>query len=670
MITSSNTNTLRPNEVRRIPRYGVSLLKSVFPPVAKSPRTKILKAGQLTVSAASTPHTLDSELQSVCQTMNQRHPELWAGNWQQAKASGSGQHFESQSQADLALAGHIARVCLALGHLNIGLFDAVEQVFSQSGLASREKWLDRPDYRTATIGLAIDGCSAMSSTMRQQLPLDSYGDMRNAKAFAHKWRGKLVHVTTRDAWLKWDEERWKLCEKDEHIACAKECSAEILASASASFANDQEKGKKLIADAMAAHNLPKIMAMLKMAVSEPEMAVTDRELDANSMLLGVQNGVVDLIKGQLLFNQPDMLVTRYCEANFVEDLPCPRWESFLDQVFVSDMETIESVQRLLGYTLTGLITEEVLVICFGYGSNGKSVFNNVIQRIMGGYSKTAPPSLLAARRADDSGPRNDVAALAGARYVSVNELQAGDRLDEQVVKQLAGREPIAARFLHKEFFEYLPTFTAWLRTNHKPIITGEDDGIWRRLVLIPFQRKFEAHEQDPQLEAKLMEERDGILMWMLEGTRMYLKDGLKLSPRIKSEAARYRTESDRIGEFLDDAMEADSGAKLNQQTAFNEWNEWSKANGFRLSSKKSFTQRLAERGYPEGKSGSNRFYVGLRLRSNSPTSSTSSPQDRVDGIFAISANSKNISSHEEKTGNSTNPVQPVLAPNDIAGETQ
>jgi putative DNA primase/helicase len=458
----------------------------------------------------------------------------------------------------------------------------------------------------------MDGCVANRDIVSQQLPLDSYGDIRNAKAFAHKWRGQLVHVTTRDAWLKWQNERWGLCEKDEHIACAKECSADILASASAAFANDQDKGKKLIADAMAAHNLPKVLAMLKMAVSEPNMAVTDRELDANPMLLGVQNGVVDLRKGHLLFNQPEMLVARYCEASYVEDMPCPRWESFLDQVFVGDEETIESVQRLLGYTLTGLVTEEVLVMCFGYGSNGKSVFNNVVQRIIGGYSRTAPPSLLAARRADDSSPRNDLAALAGARYVSVNELQAGDRLDEQVVKQLAGREAIAARFLHKEFFEYMPTFTAWLRTNHKPIITGEDDGIWRRLVLVPFQRKFEAHEQDSQLEAKLMEERDGILKWMLEGTRMYLEDGLKLSPRIKSEAARYRKDSDLIGEFLADKTEADPNAKLNQGTLYEWFQEWCKANGLRQHSKKTFTQRLAERGFVEGRSNGERYYHGLK----------------------------------------------------------
>ena len=623
MITTSNTNTSNPNQARRIQRYRASLLKAVFPPVAKRPKTKSPKSGQLTVLTA--PTSLDPGFQPVCQIMSQRHPELWTGNWQHATAHGTGQPFESQSQADLALAGHIARACSALGHSHIELPDAVEQVFAQSGLAMRDKWADRADYRESTIARAIDGCTALRETGDGHVPLDSYGDIRNAKAFAHKWRGKLVHVTTRDAWLKWDEERWKLCEKDEHIACAKECSADILLSASAAFANDQDKGKKLIADAMAAHNLPKILAMLKMAVSEPNMAVTDRELDANSMLLGVQNGVVDLSKGQLLSNQPDMLITRYCEASFAEDMPCPRWASFLDQVFNSDTETIESVQRLLGYTLTGLVTEEVLVICFGYGSNGKSVFNNVIQRIMGGYSRTAPSTLLAARRADDSSPRNDLAALAGARYVSVNELQAGDRLDEQVVKQLAGREAIAARFLHKEFFEYMPTFTAWLRTNHKPIITGEDDGIWRRLVLIPFQRKFEAHDQDPQLEATLMKERDGILMWMLEGTRMYLKERLKLSPRIKSEAARYRKDSDLIGEFLADKTEADPNAKLNQGTLYQWFHEWCEANGLRQHSKKTFTQRLAERGFGEGRSNGERYYLGLK----GATHTSPSPQVAV-----------------------------------------
>jgi putative DNA primase/helicase len=497
------------------------------------------------------------------------------------------------------------------------LFDAVRLVFDQTGLAVREKWTDRPDYRVSTITKAIEG--AMSATplagnqQAVQLPLDSFGDIRNAKAFAHKWRGKLVCVTTRDKWLQWHDQKWQLCEKDEHIAHAKQCCSDILASASAVFSANPETGKRLVADAMAAHNLPKINAMLKLAVSEPDMAVTDRELDADPMLLGVQNGVVDLHRGHLLFNYPEMRVTRHCGANFVEDAPAPRWGQFLGQIFKGDTQTIETVQRLLGYTLTGRVTEEVLVICIGYGSNGKSVFSNVIFRIMGGYSRTAPPSLLTVRRSDDASPRNDLAALAGARYVSISELQAGDRLDEQVVKLLAGREPISARFLHKEFFEFLPTFTAWLRTNHKPIITGEDHGIWRRLVVLPFDRTFTEEEKDPQLEDKLMDESDGILQWILEGVRMYLNDGLKLSPRIKAEVARYRSDSDMLGEFLSDKTTPHASAKVNQVEMYKAWRVWCEESGVRPGSKKTFTQRLAERGYPEGRSNGARFYVGLAL---------------------------------------------------------
>jgi putative DNA primase/helicase len=286
---------------------------------------------------------------------------------------------------------------------------------------------------------------------------------------------------------------------------------------------------------------------------------------------------------------------------------------FLVEVFQADDETIISLQRLLGYTLTGWVTEEILVICFGFGSNGKSIFSNTVHRIFGGYAKTAPASLLASRRDDDSSPRNDLAAIAGARYVSINEYKAGARLDEQVVKQLAGREPIAARFLYHELFEYLPTFTAWLRTNYKPIVLGDDDGIWRRLVVVPFQRKFEESEKDEHLEEKLFAERDGILRWMLEGTRLYLKDGLRLSKTIKAEQAAYRKESDMLGEFLEEKTKLDPSGRAEQSAIFSSWKWWCEENGTRHGSKKSFTQRMAERGYPACQSNGNRYYTGLTL---------------------------------------------------------
>lgn len=226
----------------------------------------------------------------------------------------------------------------------------------------------------------------------------------------------------------------------------------------------------------------------------------------------------------------------------------------------------------------------------------------------------APSSLLTVRRDGDAGPRNDLAALAGARYVSINELQSGDRLDEQIVKLLAGREMISARFLHKEFFEFVPTFTPWLRTNHKPIITGDDEGIWRRLVLIPFRRQFKIDDRDPCLESKLLEERDGILAWVVEGALMWKKDGLRLSPTIRQEIATYRKDSDLLGEFLEDRCLFDPNARVEQLILYAHYETWCQANGIRAITKATFTRRLAERTHIEARSNGKRFYVGLHLR--------------------------------------------------------
>jgi len=640
-------------------KYTAEEIRNAFPPAkgatqAKTPLPPSNAPGQVNQCL------IPANLETVSKAVSEKYPRLWAGEWQSVIRPSGEIGYSSKSEADLALSGHIARAGIYQGLPEGELADAVETVFNCSGLGADDKWQSRSDYRVRTITKAIASLSTSSYPIpNSTLQLESYGDIRNAKAFAQSSRGQFLFVATRESWLKWQQEQWRLCEKEEHVAAAKDVCNQILNAASAVFRENQETGKKLLQDAVTAHNLPRIMAMLKLAVSEPEMATTDKELDSDPYKLGVGNGVVDLRSGLRYFNQPEFKVTRYCNADFVEDATCPRWISFLHQIFQEDEETIKSVQRLLGYTLTGLVTEEVLVICYGHGSNGKSVFSNVIHNIFGGYATTSPPSLLTARKADDTSPRNDLAALAGARYVSINELQAGDRLDEQVVKMLAGREPISARFLHREYFEYMPNFTAWLRTNHKPIITGGDDGIWRRLVVLAFRRKFDDDEKDPDLESKLLEERDGILQWMLEGTSKYLKDGLKLSPRIRQENAVYRKDSDLIGEFLEDVMEVDSSAKINQQTAYEEWQTWCKDNGFRVSSKKSFTQRLAERGYPEGKSGGNRYYVGLRTQGKKTLIAPAPTQDGVDRISALLPNSKNIDSHVGKSGNSEHPVQPA-----------
>ena len=442
---------------------------------------------------------------------------------------------------------------------------------------------------------------------------DEPGDIRNGRVFAGMHRGKLLFVKPMGRWLRWDGNRWAICTCGEEMEAAKETAKQLLNEAAKVAPTDPEKGKRLFAHALQTQNLPRLEAMIRLASSEPGMVIGNAsELDADPWLLGVKNGVVDLRTGTHLAPDPKMLITKQCNATYTPEADCPRFKQFLNEIFDDDLETIAAVRRLLGYTLTGITSEEVMVICHGHGANGKSVFSNIVSNVIGEYYTVGPNCLLVARDKNDNSVRNDLAKLLGARLVSVNELKQDARLDEQVIKQLAGREPMSARFLHKEFFDFQPTGKVWLRTNHRPTVTGEDDGIWRRLVLIPFKRKFSEKERDTNLEAKLLEEREGILAWMVQGALNWQEYGLALSPVIMAESKAYRKDSDLLGDFLDDKTTPSPRDRVEQAVLFTDWKEWCDGNGLRAGSKKRFTNKLTERGYVDSKSNGKRFYDGLK----------------------------------------------------------
>jgi putative DNA primase/helicase len=639
--------------------YSAQEIRTAF--IAKGPKQPMHERYVDTISNNQLARRLAVDRVSrIASQVAKAHPDLWNGNWQTAPRRTGAIGYPSSSEADLALAGHIARQSFAEGIQAEECAQTVEAIFSIPSPGQADKWKSRQDYRDRTIAKALTSNHSLSAIDGPNVSLESFGDIRNARAFASLARDRFLYVTTQGIWLRWEAERWQICEKDEPIQFAKDVTTRVLQSATTVLREDQERGKRLVTDAIALHNMNRIQAMLKLAISEPNMATTSAELDTDPYLLGVRNGVLDLRTSRLLFNQPSYLITRYCNASYDENAQCPRWEQFLKEVFQGEEETIQSVQRLLGYTLLGVAREEVLVICYGHGANGKSIFANVVHSILAGYSVTAPASLLTVRKAGDNSPRNDVASLAGARYASINELQAGDRLDEQVVKLLAGREKISARFLYKEHFDFLPAFTPWLRTNHKPIIMAEDDGLWRRLVLLPFKRKFSEDEQDPRLEEKLLAEADGILTWIVAGAKLYLTDGLKLSRAIRAEVAAYRSESDVLGEFLSDKTQSEGALKVLQGKLYSCYRIWCDSSGLRPITKKSFTQRLYERGFSEGKSGSNRYYLGLDLVPHPIVA-----QGAVDGLDSMGRIAEifdkppYIYSHGEISPKDQNPVHAV-----------
>ena len=593
------------------PRYTAQEIEAALPQVGRAPSSRPApEAPQWTL--INDPANLAVVKDAVAH-MAGAQPALWQGQWASIKDIGARPVYPSQSEADMALASHIANHLQRQDVAAAQLPELVEAVFSHSGLAVREKWQVRSDYRRGTVGKACMSAMSVSNGGVAQATVDwgLHGDIRNAKFFADSWKEKLIHVPELNKWMEWEEGRWTECFANGEVEYAKKTCSHIYVAAGATFATEPDKARKWATEAISAHNLPRINAMLELAKSDPALAVSSARLDADPLLLGVGNGVVDLRTGLVQPNSAELYITRHCAADYNPAAECPRWHQFLEEVFCQDKETIASVQRLLGYSLTGLSREELMVFCVGFGANGKSIFGNVISAIMGPYAKIAPSGTLAARRADDHSARGDVAMLDGARLVSINELPAGMQLDEQVVKQLAGREAISARRLYGDYFTFQPQFTAWVRTNHKPIVKGDDDGIWRRIVLLPFRRKFEEHEQNPNLEAELLKERDGILSWMVEGAKQYLRGGIRLSPTMKAEQNSYRKDSDMIGEFLEERTTARPGERVEQGLLYSHWKGWCEQNGTQPGAKKTFTQRITERGFEVKSSNGQRFYSGL-----------------------------------------------------------
>ena len=555
-------------------------------------------------------------------------PQLWEGRWQDYEDPLTHTNpFSSQSEADYHLARRLA-YWAAHDHQDESDLQAfVEAVFEQSGLAQRSKWQDRQDYRASTIQRSCAGVIApdRSTTVTTKIASTAQpdwslrGDLIGARFFRDRYAGAMVFVVSIGKWLRWskDDHKWLWCELGEHIEAAKETVLELHHLAMQNGATNPDAWKSVISMMAALQTEARIKAMLELAKSEQNMSILPEELDAHADLVGVRNGIVDLRTGTLRKNEPSLYITKYIVHDYVPGAACPTFKRFLNDVFLDDEITIDAIHRLLGLTLTGRTDEEVIVFCIGKGANGKSIFGNIVSAIMGAHSTVAPSSLLASRRNDDHSARSDLAMLHGARLVSINELPGGMMLDENITKQLAGREPISARYLYKEHFTFLPRFTPWVRTNHRPIIKGTDNGIWRRMVIVPFNRTFTVEEQDTGLEPKLLAEANGILAWMVAGAKLYLKDGFRNSPAMKSELANYRSDSDLLGEFLSDRTNLTPTAETKQSDLYLRYKIWCDSNGLRPVTKRALNEQLSERGIGQRKSGSARYYTGVELRSMS-----------------------------------------------------
>jgi putative DNA primase/helicase len=209
---------------------------------------------------------------------------------------------------------------------------------------------------------------------------------------------------------------------------------------------------------------------------------------------------------------------------------------------------ISFLRRVIGYCLTGEVSERAVFVFFGNGANGKSVFTEIILAMLGDYASVAPVSAVMKKQSNAN--TNDLAKLRGARFVSVNETDEGGRIDESAIKAISGNDTLTARFLYGEFFDFKPEFKVCLRTNHKPTVRGTDEGIWDRLKLIPFAVRIPKEEQNPQLIKELQNELRGILAWAVRGCLEWQRDGLGVPYEVEQATDEYRKEQDIFSLFI------------------------------------------------------------------------------------------------------------------------
>ena len=364
----------------------------------------------------------------------------------------------------------------------------------------------------------------------------------------------------------------------------------------------------------------------------PYVECGPQDLDADPLVLNLENGTLELSGAcdQLRPHRREDLLSHLAPVAYDPDAICPRWDAFLAEV-QPDPAIRRFLQRYVGYCLTGLTTEQVLVFNFGGGSNGKGVFVDTVAGVLGSYGITLPfASFLRDDRRRGSEATPDLARLPGRRFVRASEPEKGAQFSEALIKSVTGGEALTARHLNHGFFDFAATFKVMLSGNNKPLIRGTDHGIWRRMILVPWLVTIVQENVDPHLVSKLRGEWQGILNWALDGLRLWLERGLEVPDQVRAATDAYRSESDPVGRFVAACVERTPGVNTSASAMYDAYKQWCVVNAERVFSQTAFGKSLPERGFAKDGSSGRVFYLDCSLHDVPQTFDDSHPPPRED----------------------------------------
>lgn len=454
------------------------------------------------------------------------------------------------------------------------------------------------------------------------------------------WRGKLVYVPELRQWFTWQGQRW--IKVNQHFV---ESSVDAVAakyretseyykklSREAKDSGDKDEGNRLEAVAGRLFARAKyldtskgVSACMRFTLANDNPLIIAPDIwDGDPMLLGVQNGVVDLRSGELRNGRPSDYMLKACTVEWSDiDAPCPLWERFLDDVLGTTPDVIDYVHRVLGYAITGLSCEPLFLMLYGErGRNGKTIIMETLKEILGPYMGPMPAEMLLDRKIpkDPDSPSPTLMNLNGLRVVWAAETDENRRFSTSQVKLLSGSDTLTGRYpWDKENTEFVPTHTLFLMTNFLPSAPAHDTAFWERLKLLNFPHRFidepkepNERKRDPKLKEKLKKELSGILAWLVRGCIKYQIEGLIPPQSIKASTTQYQSDEDIIQLFIDQTLERTNNDedKINATIMYELYTTWHKkyVNAKSCPSMHTFGKRLSSKIERKTISG-HRYYV-------------------------------------------------------------
>lgn len=461
-------------------------------------------------------------------------------------------------------------------------------------------------------------------------------DLGNAKRFLARFGGLFCFVREW-GWLAWDGKRWSKTGAEGRLEGHLKLAIEMIADeADAVRGTDadivvevRKRGDDVtLADALddwalTSQGAGHISCLKPLVQSDLERQIA--EFDSDPMRINVLNGTL-VVRAhatepyiKLRPHNPADMITKICPVIYDPEAVCPRFDIFMDEVQPDkDAEGRKPVQRLLdqwgGYCLTGDASEQKLLFFHGRGRNGKSVWVDTVGWLAGDYGATIPiESFLDQGRGRSGGAATpDLAILPGVRMLRTSEPEKNAKLAESLIKLVTGGEPLTARHLNKEFFSFVVQFKLTIQGNYRPRVDGHDEGIWGRLVLVPWGVFIPKHRRDKKLTEKLRAEASGILNRLLAGLCDWLDNGLVIPEIVEQATDAFREDSDPLGRFMATCTRHAISKRVQASEMHKVFCAWAKCTGETEWSSKGLANALKERGVPSRKS-SQSWWLDIEL---------------------------------------------------------